>query len=62
MPQTCNEQNLPYTISVAFSTERKTDGLALLHLGQQLSNYDPTSWIGRQTDLKKEQILTTCRL
>lgn len=62
MPQTCNEQNQPYTISVAFSTERKTDGLALFHIGQQLSYYDPTSWIGGQTYLKKKQILTSHRL
>lgn len=67
MPQTCNEcmeQNQPYTVSVTFSTERKTDGLALLHVGRQLSNYEPTSWIDWQTlkmTLKMEQILITHR-
>lgn len=42
-------------ISVAFSTEKKTDSLALLHLGQQRSNYERTSCVG-QTDFKKEHI------
>lgn len=64
MPQTCNEcmeQNQPYTISAAFNTERKTDGLAPLHLGQQLRNYEPTVHLaleGKQTFQKKLILIT----